>query len=188
MTTGDDTIARLSEDLVRYQESEAWPQVVETILQLVELDRDPMRKGKWYALAALICRDNLAMREHALEYYERALDAFFESPDDLPEAYVAMAFRPLRALERMRAEYSEWTELDRAYRRMIVRMKTAPRFDKLRAEVFDRLGELYRTQLDMETAAVTAFEQARRLDPNNEVRTEGVDRDGFLAPRGAGRS
>ena len=175
-----DDVARLSEELERYQQANDWPKVVETIKQLVDLEPDPLRRAKWCDVAGKLCRDELLERDDALEYFDSALDSYFMNLDALSDAILPMALGPFQAIERLRTDYSEWKDLDRAYRKMIVRVRSSTRFDLLQAGLFDKLGELYRTRLDMDTSALAAFEQARLLDPTNAARTEGIDRDGFL--------
>ncbi len=174
-------VSQLVADLERYRQNLEWPKVVETIKQLAELDEDPMRRGTWLVSAGGIYRDDLQQPDEALDCFHAALDAYFADPDALTDARLPMALMPWRTIERMHTYRSEWRPLDRAYRKMIVRVRSTPRFAKLCAGLFDQLGELYRTRLDEASSARAAFEEARKLDPANDVRTEGVDRDGFLA-------
>jgi hypothetical protein len=147
MTVSED-VARLNEDLERYKQAKEWLKVVETIDELVEHEPDSMRKGKWCEVAGQICRDDLVMRERAVEYFDRALDSYFKNMDAVAEALLPMVLKPFRAIERMRSDYSEWTGLVVAYRKMVDRVSTSTKFGDLRAELIKKLEALEQRQGD----------------------------------------
>ncbi|MBA3460143.1 MAG: hypothetical protein H0T46_09300 [Deltaproteobacteria bacterium] len=171
MTTTGDEKARLSADLVGYRQAKQSEQALDTLRKLLELDRDGMQQGDWYNGMALIYRDELARPDDALEHFDMALDSYWSS--DPPDLQLNAALGPVDSIIRMLVASSDWKKLDRAYRKMIRRLQSySPRRDKIRAKLYERLGDLYRTHLGIEDAAVTCFEEARTLDPSKLTQEE----------------
>jgi tetratricopeptide (TPR) repeat protein len=172
---------RLMQELQQHTESKGRAQALTMIENLAEVEDDPIKKGTWYYRAGWICDEHLKQRDVAVEHCNTALDCYFANPDALTDEQLATAIKPLQAIERIMLETSDWRGLDRAYRKMIVRTRTPTnRFSQLQAGLYDRLGALYLARLGSKESAMAAFEEARRLDPNNEVRTPGIDRDAIL--------
>src|SRR5204863_5300753 len=67
-----------------YTETRQWKKAVETIERFIALEPDPLRRGAYYHAAATVCRDELKSLDEAVEYYNRALNSFFEQPERLP--------------------------------------------------------------------------------------------------------
>lgn len=174
---------QLQADLERYTAAKQWPKVVETIERFVELESDSFRRGHYYYAAATICRDELDARDAALDHYNNALDSYFASAEPLAESRLPLAMKGFDSIERLTTKHGDWKLLERAHRKMIVRLKgtTSPTYQQLQTRLFDRLGEIYRTHLDHASAALQCFETAAQLDPENQVQTEGIDRVALLA-------
>jgi tetratricopeptide (TPR) repeat protein len=176
-----DEVLQLLQDLNRYTESNEWPQALQTIEKLAEIDRDPISKGTWYYRAGWIFDEHLGQRDPALDHFNTALDIYFMDHEAVTDELLPTALKPLRAIERLLAEAANWKGLDRAYRKMMYRTKSpTARFSKLQAELYDRLGVNYLSRLGDKTIAKTCFEEAQRLDPANEVRTGAIDRNEIL--------
>jgi tetratricopeptide (TPR) repeat protein len=167
-----------------YTETKQWKKVVETIERFVVLENDSIRKGAYHHAAATIARDELKSLDEAIDYYNRALDAFFSVPEKLNEQLIPRALKSFEAIDKVLTTKRDWKGQERAYRDMIKRLpKDAgnPVFKKLQVGLFDGLGEIYRSRLKHYQSATQAFEIAQQMDPKNELRGDGTDRAEILA-------
>jgi len=164
-----------------YTETKQWKKAVETIERFIALEPDSVRRGAYYHAAATVCRDELKSLDEAVDYYGRALDAFFSQPEKLPEAMIPRALKSFEAIDKVLTTKRDWKGQERAYRDMIKRMpkQGTPTFHKVQVGLFDGLGEIYRSRLKHYQSATQAFEIAQQLDPRNEMR--GDDRAEILA-------
>jgi hypothetical protein len=162
-----------------------WEPAIETIMQLLDVETDPLLRATLSNDAAQICCDHLADLDRAIEYLDYAVDAYFFDAVRMDGGTLSAAMQTFRRLEGLLIENSRWRELDRAYRKMIVRMKPGgPSFNTLRAEMFTKCGELYRTRLDSPESAEVAFEEARKMDSTAAVKPS--REDDADAPRWSG--
>ena len=166
-----------------YTETKQWKKVVETIERFIALESDTVRKGAYYHAAATIARDELKSLDEAVDYYNRALDSFFENPAKLPDAMIPRALKSFEAIDKVLTTKRDWKAQERAYRDMIKRMpaEKTPVFHKIQVGLFDGLGEIYRSRLKHYQSATQAIEIAQQLDPKNELRGDGTDRAEILA-------
>ena len=166
-----------------YTETKQWKKAVETIERFIALEPDSVRRGAYYHAAATVCRDELKSLDEAVDYYNKALDSFFEAPERLPEAMIPRALRSFEAIDKVLTTKRDWKAQERAYRDMIKRMpkQGTPTFHKIQVGLFDGLGEIYRSRLKHYQSATQAFEIAQQLDPRNEMRGDGTDRAEILA-------
>ncbi|HEY5946714.1 MAG TPA: tetratricopeptide repeat protein [Kofleriaceae bacterium] len=174
----------LQKTLDLYTETKQWKKVVETIERFVALESDGIRKGAYHHAAATICRDELKSLDEAIEYYNRALDAFFSNPDKLTEQMLPRALKSFEAIDKVLTTKRDWKGQERAYRDMIKRLPKGgdrPVFQKLQVGLFDGLGEIYRSRLKHFQSATQAYEIAQQMDPKNEMRADGTDRAEILA-------
>jgi tetratricopeptide (TPR) repeat protein len=174
----------LQKTLDLYTETKQWKKVVETIERFVALESDGIRKGAYYHAAATICRDELKSLDEAIDYYNKALDAFFSNPDKLSEQMLPRALKSFEAIDKVLTTKRDWKGQERAYRDMIKRLPKGadrPVFHKLQVGLFDGLGEIYRSRLKHYQSATQAFEIAQQMDPKNEMRADGTDRAEILA-------
>ena len=164
-----------------YTETKQWKKAVETIERFIALEPDSVRRGAYYHAAATVCRDELKSLDEAVDYYNKALDSFFEAPEKLPEGMIPRALRSFEAIDKVLTTKRDWKAQERAYRDMIKRMpkQGTPTFHKIQVGLFDGLGEIYRSRLKHYQSATQAFEIAQQLDPKNEMR--GDDRAEILA-------
>ncbi|MBA3542083.1 MAG: hypothetical protein H0T79_20885, partial [Deltaproteobacteria bacterium] len=168
---------RLHGDLERYTETKQWTEAIAVIVQLSELETDPIRRAAYCYAAAMISRDELADLDAAIEHCESALDAYFMKYEDLSEEMVPRAMQPFQTIERILTHRGDWKKLERSCRKLIYRMKGWSN-RTLQATLYDKLGEIYRSHLKHYSAAVSTFEAAQQLDPENATRT---DRAAILA-------
>jgi tetratricopeptide (TPR) repeat protein len=136
-----------------------WPNAVELILRLTELESDPSRRAKYRYAAASILNDELADDERALELYELVLD---DAPDNQPA---------VGNIEEIYTRRQDWKGLERAYRRMIKRLPTEG-ITEIRLRLWSNLGELALARLGSREVALAALEVVRSLDKNNLARRE----------------
>ena len=166
-----------------YTEQKQWKKAVETIERFIALEPDAVRRGAYYHAAATVCRDELKSLDEAVDYYNKALDSFFEQPDKLPDPMVPRALRAFEAIDKVLTTKRDWKAQERAYRDMLKRLPQSanPTFHKVRVGLFDGLGEIYRSRLKHYQSATQAYELAQQLDPKNELRPDGQDRAEILA-------
>ncbi|HEX4416333.1 MAG TPA: tetratricopeptide repeat protein [Kofleriaceae bacterium] len=166
-----------------YTETKQWKKAVETIERFIALEPDSVRRGAYYHAAATVCRDELKSLDEAVDYYNKALDSFFENPERLPEGMIPRALKSFEAIDKVLTTKRDWKAQERTYRDMIKRMpkQGTPTFHKIQVGLFDGLGEIYRSRLKHYQSATQAFEIAQQLDPRNEMRPDGTDRAEILA-------
>jgi tetratricopeptide (TPR) repeat protein len=166
-----------------YTETKQWKKAVEAIERFIALEPDAVRRGAYYHAAATVCRDELKSLDEAVDYYNKALDNYFENPDRLPEPMIPRALKSFEAIDKVLTTKRDWKGQERAYRDLIKRMpkQGSPTFHKIQVGLFDGLGEIYRSRLKHYQSAAQAFEIAQQLDPRNEVRPDGTDRAEILA-------
>ena len=166
-----------------YTETKQWKKAVETIERFIALTPDPIRRGLYYNAAATLCRDELKSLDEAVDYYNRALDNFFETPEKLSDQMIPRALKAFESIDKVLTTKRDWKGQERAYRDMIKRMpkQTSPVFHKIQVGLFDGLGEIYRSRLKHYQSATQAYEIAQQLDPKNELRPDGTDRAEILA-------
>ncbi|MGE5186228.1 MAG: tetratricopeptide repeat protein, partial [Acidobacteriota bacterium] len=167
-----------------YTETRQWKKAVETIERFVALESDGVRKGAYYHAAATVCRDELKSLDEAVEYYNKALDAFFAEPARLPESMITRAMKSFAAIDTVLTTKRDWKGQERAYRHMLKRLPKGggnPMFQKLQVGLFDGLGEIYRSRLKSYQSATEAFQVAQQLDPDNALRADGTDHAEILA-------
>ncbi len=139
-----------------------WKAAVETIDRFLEHEADPARRGSYFLASAEIRRTELVDRPGAIACYEAALDELLRA-EPLPAAARARALDAFRALHELLAADQSWKHLEQAYRRMIRRL---PKDDPGLVQLWDALGEIYRTALAHPQSAIEAFEVAHSLDPD----------------------
>lgn len=104
-------------------------------------------------------RKNRSPEDEALKRAERALD---ENLADL---------RPLAEIDRILTARHDWRAQEAAYRRLIKRFGTALQDDARStvAALWYALGEIYRSRLKDDKAALAAFEVVIQVDPDSEL-------------------
>ena len=167
-----------------YSETKQWKKAVEVIERFISLEADPLRRGPYYQAAATICRDELKAIDEAIEYYNKALDNYFMTPDRLSDAMMPRVLKAFEAINNVLTSKKDWKAQERACRDMIKRLPRQdenPRFHSLRVKLLDGLGEIYRSRLKHYRSATEVFQIAQQLDPDNKLRDDGLDRAEILA-------
>ncbi len=165
----NDDHALLQQVLDLYTETEQWKKAVETINRFIQLTDKSYIRGSYYQAAGIICRDKLKAHDEAIEYFNNALDAFFEEPEKLPQSMLKRALKAFADIDKILTTKRDWKNQERAYRQMIKRL---PSGDPILKNLWHALGEIYRSRLVHYESAIQAFEIAQQLDPDNRHRNE----------------
>jgi tetratricopeptide (TPR) repeat protein len=142
-----------------YQATKQWPQVVETIGRVCEMEESDLKLGRLFYGMAVIYRDEIKNADEAVVYFNRSLDKSIEN------------LKAFEAIDRILTQQKNWKELERNYRKMLKRLQGQNRPD-LEINLWHFLGEIYRTRMGQFEAAAEAFKMAAMLDPDNVTRHE----------------
>lgn len=154
------SVATLRKLLAAFQKLARWREAVGVLERLAALETDPSKRANLFYTMGIIARDEVRNSEHAVTWFERALD------DDVEQ------LKAFEAIDRILTSGRAWKELERAYRRMLhrVRDREQPDVDrKLEVMLWRNLGEVYRSRLGDAEAAAKAFEAALALAPDDEA-------------------
>jgi golgin subfamily B member 1 len=154
-----------------YSETKQWKKAIEIITQIADLEKDPIRKGKYFHAAARIMRDEVKSTDEAIEMFNTALDHYFAAPDKITESNFAEYLKAFEAIDKICTGKKDFKTQERNYRKMLKRMP-AVGHDNIKVALWHALGEIYRTRLKEFNAAIQAFEVAAGLDPANAARHE----------------
>jgi tetratricopeptide (TPR) repeat protein len=147
--------------LALYTAGKHWPQAVETLASLADLEDAADVRATYAHRAGLIRRDELGDIDGAVALLNVALD---DAPAELA---------PWTAIEELLTGAGNWRELARNYRRMLRRLpEEGDGHAELKLRLWTSLGEVALQHLGDRDLAITAFEAARALDPDNIRRLE----------------
>ena len=140
-------------------ETKQWKKAVEILLRLAAIETGRV-KAKYLQTAGQITNAELHSPDEAVELFNKALD---EYPDDL---------KPFERIDKIMTAKKDWTNQQRAYRRMIKRLGTEVPPEKRSTQIalWHALGEIYRSRLKDYRAAAEAFEVCAKLEPDNMPR------------------
>lgn len=161
----------LQKVLDRYTETKQWKKAVEVMIRFAELEKDTIRRGKYYYAAGVTSRDEVKSLDEAVEYFNQALDNYFSDPEKIKPEQTPQFLKAFEAIDKILTTKKDWKNLERAYRKMIKRMPQRPG-DRLLTMLWHSLGEIYRSRLKEYKAAAQAFEVAAQLEPGNKQRHE----------------
>lgn len=133
-----------------YGELEAWDRVLDVLEGIEHTQESTDRKVKTIIAMAQVARDKLLDARHAAAFYDRALDLDRKRLDCFEQ------------LVRVLTEAKDWEALERAYRKMLARIKDDAN-DDLRFALFTQLGLIYRDRLGDAARAYEALEAAESL-------------------------
>ena len=134
-----------------------WAALSDVLRSISESDSDPARKAKTLYTMAHIAKDELADRGAALRLYEQALDV---DPSQL------VAFENI---VRILTEDRDWLGLEQMYKRMIGRALAGGDKDLgLQHALYKQIGLVYRDRLNNPAQAITAYQAAVHLRPDDE--------------------
>jgi len=144
--------------LALYPKLGKWASLFDVLRAIAEADADPGRKSKTLFTMAQLAKDELADRGQALALFERALDV---DPSHL------VAFENI---VRILTEDRDWLGLEQMYKRMIARALKADgeKARTLQHALYTQIGLVYRDRLHAPDQAITAFQAAVHLRPDDE--------------------
>ena len=138
-----------------------WSYSLDLVQRLIDTERDPRVRARYRHLAAMIARDELGRRELAATLFGLAID-------DDPRLFTAADELEALLTEDAAGDGDPAAVMQFYYRRLEhVRTEEGRSGERLR--LWDRLGELCLAH-GRRDDAVTAFEVALRLDPDNPER------------------
>src|SRR5262249_31419795 len=152
-------------------DTKQWKKAVEVIQRIANLEKDPIRKGKYQHAAARILRDEVKSLDDSIEAFNIALDFYFQQPEKITEANFQEYLKAFEAIDKICTGKKDFKAQERNYRRMLKRMPKDGH-DQIKIALWHALGEIYRSRLQQFPAAIQAFEVATQLDPDNLGRHE----------------
>ncbi len=145
-----------------YSDAQDWSRLIEVILRIAEMVQQPDQLAKYYNTAATIAHQELGRFDEAANYYEEALSHL------APTAGQSQ----LKGLVECLTQNQDWERLERAYEARAERMREAGLSGADIAAVIDARAEVLSQRLGRTADALTLYEQAQTLDPQNRVRRE----------------
>jgi golgin subfamily B member 1 len=134
-----------------YQTTEKWTKLIETLEAIVRMEQDPVVKSKFVYTLAQLYRDKMDDSARALSLFDDALDL---NPA-LLEAF--------ERINRLLTLQRNWSELERAFRKMIHRQaRVSPKDVNLEYHLWHSLGLIYRDRLKSVANAAECFRMAAR--------------------------
>lgn len=155
LTLQPDSRLVLSKLLDLYEEARQWPNAVDVLTRLAEMESDPGRQSKYFYAVAVIQRDELKDNLTAVRTFDRALDA---------DPAMLKAFQ---AIDQLLTKEKDWERQDRYYRKMLKRATERGLPDELVVTLAKNLGEINRTRLQKYEDAVKAYKIALAKRPED---------------------
>jgi len=143
-----------------YSDSQDWPRLIEVILRIAEMVKDPQQLAKYYNTAASIAQTQLGRFDEAANYYEAALSYVPSGEGD----------QQFRGLSQCLSENQDWDRLDRAYEAHIDRLRKAGAESSRVAPLLEARAEVLQHRLGRLADALRYYEEALALEPDNEQR------------------
>jgi tetratricopeptide (TPR) repeat protein len=141
-----------------YQATENWSKMIDTLQAIADREKDPVRKSKFLYTMAQLYRDKEGDQEKAVDLFSEALD--------LNPSYLEAFERINKLLTGKR----DWKALERAFRKMLLRMSTAKIVNPdLEFNLWHNLGLIYRDRLKNPTSAIESFKMATHAKPDEAV-------------------
>ncbi len=144
-----------------YSEEKDWAKLIEVVLRLADFVEDPKQRAKYMHTAAIVSSRQLADKDKAIEFYERALE------------FDPTLTKALEEVLELRKEKGDHEAVEKLLNVQLDQAKTAQDRVKI-PKILDELGELYRTSLKEPAAAIDAFEAAQAFDPEDKQRAEAL--------------
>lgn len=140
-----------------YQQTKQWDEAVGIIQRVSDLDERPAAKAKYAYTIAVILRDEVKDTDRAIEKFDEALD------------FDRTQLKAFEAINKILNTKKDWKQLERAFRKMVRRVKTQGEPDpELEFNLWHNLGVIYRDRLKHFESAVTAFNEAAALKPESD--------------------
>lgn len=145
-----------------YSDAKDWPRLIEIILRIAQMVKDPVQVAKYYSTAATIAHNELRRFDEAANYYEQALAHIG------PEGGQAQ----LEGLVQCLTENQDWERLERAYEARVERLRATEATPELVAAALDARAKILQHKLGRLIDALQWYEEAMQLDPQNGERRE----------------
>ncbi len=143
-----------------YSALEMWKEAVDVIMDIAKLEKDPLRRGKYFDAAGEIIRFKIE-DDNAATYFNKALDCFFVHASEVPEVHRNGCMRPFHRLVEYLHEEDDYEQLERNYRKMIQRLTPE---DPQVVQLWQELGQLYSGKLDRQDDAIASYEVLSTID------------------------
>jgi tetratricopeptide (TPR) repeat protein len=141
-----------------YSELQDWEHLSSVLEGITQIQESPDRKVKSLIAMAQVVENKVGDLRRAAELYDQVLDIDRKKLDAFQE------------LVRILTAAKDWETLDRAYRKMLARIKDDDE-PKLKFLLFHQLGLIYRDRLGDAQRAFEALEAAQTINPGDtEVR------------------
>ncbi len=131
-----------------------WPGVLRALDRLIAQESDPAKRARYNYSAAVIHRDELGDLDAALTGFDNVLR-------DDPKLLKAF-----QAIDTIMTRRKDWKQLERAYRKMIMRSTQAGE-TRILGMLMSNLGEIYRSRIGDFPGAIKAYDMALQHDPQN---------------------
>ncbi len=161
-----DDLALLYKLLELYQETAEWSKASETLESIGELAPQAHKAAVRNALGVLYRdEDKLNDPERAVELFNECLDLLFAKPRN----FDAKLLQPFERINKILTKAKDWRQLERAYRQMVKRIRdikmSAPDVEWM---LWHQLGVIYRDRIGDTEQAITAFQNASKIQPDNQ--------------------
>jgi tetratricopeptide (TPR) repeat protein len=130
--------------------SEAFGEAINVLQHLINIEENAQKKASFTFTIATIYRQHLNEPDASLEYYEQTLDLNAEK------------LEAFRAVDEVLTQKKAWEELEKAYRRMVNRVR-GKGMKEIELTLYRGLGEIYRSRLKKLDLATSSFEMAVKL-------------------------
>ena len=136
-------------------EQQQFEDAVQILDEMNRDEQDVERRATNYLTVAELYRAKLDMPTEAIEYYNKALD---EMPSKL-EAF--------RAIDEILTRTKQWKQLEAAYLTMVKRVRGRSDMGQVEYMLFKNLGEIYRSRLQQYDYAISSYQLAAKLRPDD---------------------
>ncbi len=143
-----------------YSDAQDWPRLIEVILRIAEMVKDPVQLAKYFNTAAVIAQQELGRFDEAANYYEESLSHLAPDAGD-PQ---------FQGLVQCLTENQDWERLERAYEARVTRLREAGADSARVAALLDACGDIVQNRLNRLNDALRLYEEALELEPENTTR------------------
>jgi tetratricopeptide (TPR) repeat protein len=140
--------------LMLYQSTKQWDLAIEIIQHISDLDERSAVKAKYAYTIAVVMRDEIKDADRAVEYFGKSLD------------HDHSQLKAFEAINKILNAKKDWKGLERAYRKMLLRLKDSTDND-LKFNLAHALGVIYRDRMKQPENAVDVFKIALAYQPDN---------------------
>ncbi len=155
------TRSLLHKTLALLTKQKQWRQAVDILDELSKSETTAKRRAKFHYAAAVICRDEMRDVDLAVDFFTKALD---DDPDN-SKAFIA--------IDKLLSSKGDWKALARAHRKMLKAVgEEGP--EELQLRLWTRLGDISAEYLEDTEAAITAYEVAVSMNPDDLKRRESL--------------